>query len=55
MDAIVRPSHRQPNGHRPSVRLSSIVPVTTLGIDGKSNIDLLHLYYLCYVLLNYFD
>jgi hypothetical protein len=25
------------------------------GADGKFNIDLFHLYYLCYILLNYLD
>jgi hypothetical protein len=29
-DATVRPSHGQPSGHRPTVRPSSIVRVTTL-------------------------
>jgi hypothetical protein len=33
-DAIVRPSHRQSSGHRPSIRPSSIVRVTTL--PGRS-------------------
>jgi hypothetical protein len=32
MDATVRPSHGQPNGHRPSVRPSTIVRLTTLGL-----------------------
>jgi hypothetical protein len=26
-----------------------------LGVDGKSNVDFFHFYYLCYVLFNYFD
>jgi hypothetical protein len=29
-DATVRPSHRRPSGHRPSVRSSAIIRVTTL-------------------------
>jgi hypothetical protein len=33
-DAIVRPSHGRPNGHRPSVRPSVIVRVTTLEKGG---------------------
>jgi hypothetical protein len=33
-DSIVRPSHGRPSGHRPSVRLSIIVRVTTLVYRG---------------------
>jgi hypothetical protein len=40
-DAIVRPSHGRPRGHRPSVRLSEIVCVTTLAHTSASLMELI--------------
>jgi hypothetical protein len=38
-DATVRTSHRRPSGHRPSVRPSVIVCVTTLGTSSPWRIN----------------